>query len=104
VLAKYEQIGVVSSITANQLDESLKKMGRGLCSAHLDFLHPARNLWRLRLGSVRLSEFERHMLGWDRGGSSVWVDPPNLFRLLARRPHSNDSFLYSATTKWTCVG
>jgi len=24
--------------------------------AHLDFLHPARNLWRLRLGSVRLSE------------------------------------------------
>ena len=23
--------------------------------AHLDFLHPARNLWRLRLGSVRLS-------------------------------------------------
>ena len=21
--------------------------------AHLDFLHPARNLWRLRLGSVR---------------------------------------------------
>jgi uncharacterized protein len=36
--------------------------------AHLDFLHPARNLWRLRLGSVRLSELERHVLGWDRGG------------------------------------
>src|SRR2546422_8667501 len=35
--------------------------------AHLDFLHPARNLWRLRLGSVRLSELERHVLGWDRG-------------------------------------
>ncbi len=34
--------------------------------AHLDFLHPARNLWRLRLGSVRLSELERHVLGWDR--------------------------------------
>ncbi|HEV2398595.1 MAG TPA: ribonuclease H-like domain-containing protein, partial [Candidatus Sulfotelmatobacter sp.] len=34
---------------------------------HLDFLHPARNLWRLRLGSVRLSELERHVLGWDRG-------------------------------------
>ncbi len=28
---------------------------------------PARNLWRLRLGSVRLSELERHVLGWDRG-------------------------------------
>src|ERR1700758_1826267 len=35
--------------------------------AHLDFLHPARNLWRLRLGSVRLPELERHVLGWDRG-------------------------------------
>ena len=35
--------------------------------AHLDFLHPARNLWRLRLGSVRLAELERHVLGWNRG-------------------------------------
>jgi len=35
--------------------------------AHLDFLHPARNLWRLRLGSARLSDLERHVLGWDRG-------------------------------------
>src|SRR6266566_4419392 len=35
--------------------------------AHLDFLQPARNLWRLRLGSVRLSELERHVLGWNRG-------------------------------------
>ncbi len=35
--------------------------------AHLDFLHPARNLWRLRLGSVRLPELERHVLRWNRG-------------------------------------
>jgi uncharacterized protein len=35
--------------------------------AHLDFLHPARNLWRPRLGSARLSELERHVLGWNRG-------------------------------------
>jgi tetratricopeptide (TPR) repeat protein len=35
--------------------------------AHLDFLHPARSLWRLRLGSVKLSQLERHVLGWDRG-------------------------------------
>ncbi len=35
--------------------------------AHLDFLHPARHLWRLRLGSARLPELERHALGWDRG-------------------------------------
>jgi uncharacterized protein len=35
--------------------------------AHIDFLHPARNLWRLRLGSVRLPELERQVLGWNRG-------------------------------------
>jgi len=34
---------------------------------HLDLLHPARQLWRLRLGSVRLTELEQHVLGWDRG-------------------------------------
>jgi len=34
---------------------------------HLDFLHPARTLWRLRLGSVRLPELERHVLRWNRG-------------------------------------
>lgn len=40
-------------------------------AAHLDLLHPARALWRLRLGSVRLIELERHVLnatclGWHR--------------------------------------
>lgn len=39
--------------------------------AHLDFLHPARALWKLRLGSVRLVELERRVLdaprlGWRR--------------------------------------
>jgi uncharacterized protein YprB with RNaseH-like and TPR domain len=35
---------------------------------HLDFLHPARQLWRLRLGSVRLKDIERHVLnGGGRG-------------------------------------
>jgi uncharacterized protein YprB with RNaseH-like and TPR domain len=41
-------------------------------AAHLDLLHPARALWKLRLGSVRLVELERHVLdaerlGWYRG-------------------------------------
>ncbi len=36
--------------------------------AHLDLLYPARQLWRLRLGSVRLTELERHVLGSDRLG------------------------------------
>ena len=44
-----------------------RKISAPIPRAHLDFLHPARNLWRLRLGSVRLSELERHVLGWDRG-------------------------------------
>ena len=40
-------------------------------AAHLDLLHPARALWKLRLGSVRLVELERHVLdaprlGWQR--------------------------------------
>ena len=38
---------------------------------HLDLLHPARALWKLRLGSVRLAKLERRVLdarrlGWDR--------------------------------------
>jgi len=40
-------------------------------TAHLDLLHPARQLWRLRLGSVRLPELERHVLAPpDTSGSS----------------------------------
>ena len=40
-------------------------------AGHLDLLHPSRALWRLRLGSVRLVELERHVidasrLGWHR--------------------------------------
>jgi uncharacterized protein YprB with RNaseH-like and TPR domain len=38
---------------------------------HLDLLHPARQLWRLRLGSVRLKDLERHVLGRD-GRSPDW--------------------------------
>jgi len=40
-------------------------------AAHVDLLHPARALWKLRLGSVRLIELERQVLdaprlGWHR--------------------------------------
>jgi uncharacterized protein YprB with RNaseH-like and TPR domain len=40
-------------------------------AAHLDLLHPARALWKLRPGSVRLVDLERHVLdasrlGWHR--------------------------------------
>ena len=40
-------------------------------AAHLDLLHPARAIWKLRIGSVRLIELERQVfdarqLGWQR--------------------------------------
>jgi tetratricopeptide (TPR) repeat protein len=47
--------------------------------AHLDFLHPARNLWRLRLGSVRLAELERHVLCWNRGTDMMSELIPSLY-------------------------
>lgn len=57
--------------------------------AHLDFLHPARNLWRLRLGSVRLSELERHVLGWDRGADVVSEMIPRLYLDFVRGGHAD---------------
>jgi uncharacterized protein YprB with RNaseH-like and TPR domain len=54
--------------------------------AHLDLLHPARNLWRLRLGSVRLSELERHVLGWDRGQDVFSGLIPQIYCDYVRRP------------------
>ena len=47
--------------------------------AHLDFLHPARQLWRLRLGSVRLPELERHVLGWNRGADVMSEYIPQIY-------------------------
>jgi uncharacterized protein YprB with RNaseH-like and TPR domain len=47
--------------------------------AHLDFLHPARNLWRLRLGSARLPELERHVLGWNRGADVMSELIPQIY-------------------------
>jgi uncharacterized protein len=47
--------------------------------AHLDFLHPARNLWRLRLGSARLPELEKHVLGWNRGADIMSEFIPQIY-------------------------
>ena len=46
---------------------------------HLDFLHPARALWRLRIGSVRLAELERQVLGWNRGADMMSDLIPNIY-------------------------
>ena len=40
-------------------------------AAHLDLLHPARQLWRLRLPSVRLTDLERHVL--SEAGPLAWT-------------------------------
>ena len=56
-----------------------RKISMPTLRAHLDFLHPARNLWRLRLGSVRLSELERHVLGWDRGADLLSGMIPQIY-------------------------
>jgi len=57
--------------------------------AHLDFLHPARNLWRLRLGSARLSQLERHVLGWERGADVVSELIPRLYLDFLRHGHAD---------------
>jgi uncharacterized protein YprB with RNaseH-like and TPR domain len=48
-------------------------------AAHLDLLHPARALWKLRLGSVRLVELERHVLDATRLGWHREDDVPSAF-------------------------
>jgi uncharacterized protein len=47
--------------------------------AHLDFLHPARSLWRLRIGSVRLAELELKVLGWNRGSDMASSMIPQIY-------------------------
>lgn len=53
-------------------------------AAHLDLLHPARALWKLRLGSVRLIELERRVLdaprlGWHREDDIVSAFIPQYY-------------------------
>jgi len=43
-------------------------------AAHLDLLHPARALWKLRLGSVRLIDLEREVLGAEHLGLHRYGD------------------------------
>src|SRR5580700_2979736 len=47
--------------------------------AHLDLLHPARHLWRLRLGSVRLAELEWHVLGKRREADVISELIPQIY-------------------------
>src|SRR6266704_4118645 len=55
--------------------ETRYRMTRAIASCtpklHFDLLHPARQLWRPRLGSVRLKDLERHVLG-DENRALDW--------------------------------
>jgi uncharacterized protein len=90
LLALRERIGehpVLVTFNGKSFDwpllETRYRMSRKIAAptprAHLDFLHPARHLWRLRLGSVRLSELERHVLDWDRGADLLSGMIPQIY-------------------------
>lgn len=47
--------------------------------AHLDLLHPARRLWKLRLESCKLKTLESAILGIDRQGDVDGADIPGIY-------------------------
>jgi uncharacterized protein YprB with RNaseH-like and TPR domain len=47
--------------------------------AHMDLLHPARQLWRLQFGTARLSEIERLVLGIERGPDILSALIPQMY-------------------------
>ncbi len=46
---------------------------------HLDMLHPARKLWKLRLESCKLTHLERQVLGIEREGDVPGSDIPGIY-------------------------
>ena len=46
---------------------------------HLDLLHPARRLWKLRLESCKLTHLEREVLGVSRQGDVSGADIPGIY-------------------------
>jgi uncharacterized protein YprB with RNaseH-like and TPR domain len=45
-----------------------------LLDSHLDFLHPAREIWKLQIGRVKLGDLEEHVLGTESLGWSRHED------------------------------
>jgi uncharacterized protein len=46
---------------------------------HLDLLHPARRLWKLRLESCQLKNLERELLGIERNGDVPGAEIPQIY-------------------------
>ena len=49
--------------------EMSRRIAAPMVRAHLDFLHPAREIWKLQTGSSKLGHLEEHVLGF---GSLGW--------------------------------
>jgi len=49
--------------------EMSRRISAPIVRAHLDFLHPAREIWKLQTGSSKLGHLEEHVLGF---GSLGW--------------------------------
>jgi len=78
-------------------------------AAHLDLLHPARALWKLRLGSVRLVELERHVLdaarlGWHREDDVSSALIPQYYFDYLRGGSAKPLAGVVNTIRWTCAG
>jgi len=77
-------------------------------AAHLDLLHPARALWKLRLGSVRLVELERHILdaprlGWHRENDVSSALIPQFYFDYLRGGPAEPLSASCGTIRWICA-
>jgi uncharacterized protein len=50
--------------------EMSRRIALPVPKAHLDFLHPAREIWKLQIGSSKLCHLEEHVLGFESLGWS----------------------------------
>ena len=73
--------------------EMSRRIALPVLNAHLDFLHPAREIWKLQIGSLKLGHLEEHVLGAEWMGWSRREDidaaqiPGVYFDYLSGRAH-----------------
>lgn len=62
-----------SRFTMNRMQDEYFELNQ------LDLLHPAKRLWKLRLGSCRLSNLEKEILGFEREGDIPGSEVPERY-------------------------
>ena len=62
-----------SRFTMNRMQDKYYELNQ------LDLLHPAKRLWKLRLGSCRLSNLEKEILGFEREGDIPGSEVPERY-------------------------